>query len=76
LIDSPPLRREVEFRVDVYFSKEDRYRPLTSVSPVVEALAHRQFDDYVKKVRIFVAPEFAEKVRQEDLSDILLAITS
>ncbi len=65
LIDAPPPRREVEFKIDVLFTKEERYRPLASVSPVVEALAHRQFDDYVKKVRLFVSPERAGQITEE-----------
>lgn len=59
LIDAPPVQREVEFDVEIYFAKEDTYRPLESVSPVVEALARRQFDDYVKRVRIFSHPRIA-----------------
>lgn len=54
LIDAPPPHREIEFSIEVYFPKEDRYRPLREVSPVVDALARTQFDDYVKRVRIFV----------------------
>ncbi|MBL8850038.1 MAG: HD domain-containing protein [Planctomycetaceae bacterium] len=62
LIDAPPAHREVEFAVDIYFPKQDAYRPLRQVSPVVDALARTQFDDYVKRVRIFVAPELRELV--------------
>lgn len=76
LIDSPPPKREVEFRIDVLFEKEQKFRSLTSVSPVVEALAHRQFDDYVKKVRIFVAHDTVESIKQKDLKNILLKISS
>ena len=76
LIDAPPPRREVEFKVDVYFPKEERYRSLTSVSPVVEALARRQFDDYVKKVRIFAAPSIAARLAHCDLDRRILEITS
>ncbi len=54
LIDAPPPHREIEFAVEVYFPKRDEYRPLREVSPVVDALARTQFDDYVKRVRIFV----------------------
>ncbi len=75
LIDSPPPRREVEFRIDVLFEKEKSFRSLTSVSPVVEALAHRQFDDYVKKVRIFAAPDLAKSVKQKELANILQKIS-
>jgi len=57
LIDAPPPHREVEFAIDVYFPKQDHYRPLRQVSPVVEALATTQFDDWVKRVRVFLAPE-------------------
>jgi len=56
LLDAPPPDREVEFRVDLYYPKEDLYRPLHEVSPVIEALAKHQFDDYVKRVRLFVHP--------------------
>lgn len=59
LIDAPPPRREVEFHVEVYYPKEDAYRPLAEVSPAVHALATRQFDDFVKRVRIFVHPRLA-----------------
>ncbi len=59
LIDAPPPHREVEFKVPVYFVKEDLYRPLAEVSPVVDSLARIQFDDYVKRVRIFAGRELA-----------------
>ncbi|MEE3368780.1 MAG: HD domain-containing protein [Planctomycetota bacterium] len=60
LIDAPPIKLEVEFNVDVYFANEDCYRSLGEVSPVVQTLAHKQFDDYVKRVRIFVHPDRRE----------------
>ena len=63
LIDAPPRHREVEFRIDIYFPKENVFRPLESVSPVVEALARTQFDDYVKRVRIFSSPRVADQLR-------------
>ncbi len=66
LLDAPPAQREVEFRVDIYFPKEDRYRPLGEVSPVVRTLAQEQFDDYVKRVRIFAHPRVASLLRGLD----------
>jgi HD superfamily phosphohydrolase len=63
LFDAPPVKREVEFKIDVYFGKEQLYRPFADVSPVVETLARRQFDDYVKRVRVFVHPKIAAEVR-------------
>jgi hypothetical protein len=62
VIDAPPGDREVEFEVDLYFSKEGCYRPLHEVSPVVRALAGTQFDDYVKRVRIYARPEIARRL--------------
>lgn len=56
LIDSPPPGREIEFKVDIFDAKSRTYRPLNAVSPVTEALAKHQFDDVVKRVRLFVHP--------------------
>lgn len=63
LFDAPPLHREVEFDVDVHYPKEGRYRRLGDVSPVVRTLAEKQFDDYVKRVRVFAHPRVAGAVR-------------
>jgi HD superfamily phosphohydrolase len=63
LFDAPPGEREVEFRVEVYYRKESRYRMLEQVSPVVRTLAHEQFDDYVKRVRIFAHPRVAAELQ-------------
>ncbi|MBI3864526.1 MAG: HD domain-containing protein [Planctomycetia bacterium] len=66
LIDAPPGDREVEFQVDIFFPKEGRYRPLHEVSPVVRALAGTQFDDYVKRVRIFAHPRCSRELASID----------
>ncbi|MFP6604194.1 MAG: metal-dependent phosphohydrolase, partial [Pirellulaceae bacterium] len=57
IFDAPPTKLEVEFNVEVAYPKEDCYRTLGEVSPVVQTLAHAQFDDYVKRVRLFVQPD-------------------
>jgi len=62
LIDSPPIGLEVQFEVDVFYPKTGRYRSLGEVSPVTKTLATSQFDDFVKRVRIFVAPEIKDSV--------------
>ena len=67
LIDAPPPHREVEFRIEVYFAKEDAYRPLHAVSPVIDALARTQFDDYVKRVRLFVHPRWSSRLAERPL---------
>jgi hypothetical protein len=59
LIDAPPVHKEVEFRVDVFTAKTGRHQPLGEVSPVVAALARTQFDDSVKRVRVFATAEVA-----------------
>lgn len=61
LIDAPPPHREVEIAVDIQ-SADGRFRPLREVSPVMDVLARTQFDEYVKRVRIFLAPGFREEL--------------
>ena len=71
LFDAPPVTREVQFDVEVYFPKEKRYRPLGEVSPAVRALAQEQFDDYVKRVRIFAHPRVVAELRRlENLPEL------
>lgn len=73
LFDAPPVEREVEFNLSVYFPKEGRYRPLGEVSPVVRTLAREQFDDYVKRVRVFAHARVAEKLQDRTgLRELLL----
>ncbi len=62
LFDAPPVEREVDFNIDVYFTKTGRYRALGDISPVVRALG-TEFDDYVKRVRIFGHPRIAHDLR-------------
>jgi len=64
LFDAPPQEREVEFRVEVHWPKENRYRWLEEVSPVVRTLARQQFDDYVKRVRLFAPLHLAPALRE------------
>ena len=75
LIDAPPPHREVEFKVPIYFAKEDLYRPLAEVSPVIESLARSQFDDYVKRVRIFADEKLAGVDTHPEFEAALIAAT-
>ena len=59
LLDAPPVKKEVEIRIDVFFPKSGQYRALEDISPVVRAMAKEQFDDYVKRVRIFAHSDVA-----------------
>ena len=63
LIDAPPIHREVEFNIPIYYPRQKHYRRLDEVSPVVAALARTQFDDFVKRVRIFANPRCATSLR-------------
>lgn len=64
LVDAPPTKLEVDFDIEVHFAKQNAYRRLGDISPVVRTLAQEQFDNYVKRVRIFVHPRIAAAVRQ------------
>jgi len=66
LFDAPPPGREVQFDVEIHYPKQDRYCPLQEVSPVVRTLASEQFDDYVKRVRVFIHPRLVDDVRRLD----------
>ena len=72
LVDAPPTELEVEFDIDVLFPKQHVYRRLGHISPVVRTLAQEQFDDYVKRVLIFIHPRIAaEAQRLSNLSERL-----
>jgi HD superfamily phosphohydrolase len=73
LVDAPPVELEVDFDVDVHYPKESCYRRLGDVSPVVRTLAQEQFDNFVKRVRVFVHPRLADDLRQLSSLSPLLA---
>ena len=76
LIDAPPAHREVEVNVPIYFPREKTYRPLDEVSPVVAVLARTQFDDIVKRVRLYAHPRVANRLAGiADLEAMLVAAT-
>jgi len=66
LIDAPPPHREIEFDVEIFSPKTGTYRHLREVSPVIDALARTQFDDYVKRVRLFAHPRLAAPLSDPD----------
>ncbi len=74
LIDAPPQGLEIQFRIPVRYDQPRRFRWLEEVSPVVKTLATRQFDDYVKRIRVFIHPRLVDSVRQiPDLRQRLVA---
>ena len=62
LLDAPPQGLEVEFDIEVFYRADRAFRRLGEVSPMVKALAREQFDDYVKRVRVFVSPRLATEL--------------
>ncbi|MGL4594055.1 MAG: HD domain-containing protein [Thermoguttaceae bacterium] len=56
LIDAPPVDKEIEMQIPIWYSRAKKYRKLEDVSPVVRAMANEQFDDYSKRVRVFAHP--------------------
>lgn len=62
LIDAPPVKLEVDINVAMVAGDGQVFR-LADVSPVAEALAQRQFDSHVKRVRIFVRPELRNTLK-------------
>lgn len=67
LVDAPPAEREVEFRLQVRERAPGlpggcTWRRFEDLSPVVRSLAREQFDDLVKRVRIFAAPAVRDAV--------------
>jgi HD superfamily phosphohydrolase len=70
LIDAPPVGLEVQFDIEVYYEATEQYRPLGEVSPLVNTLAKRQFDDHVKQVRVFAEPSLARRLRAESHGEI------
>ncbi|KAA1261582.1 hypothetical protein LF1_41320 [Rubripirellula obstinata] len=64
LIDAPPVKLEVDINVDV-IGRDGSVRTLGEVSPVASALAHQQFDNHVKRVRVFVRGGLREVLAQK-----------
>lgn len=65
IIDAPPVEREIEFRLDVRERaggdrEAFRWSRLVDRSPIVRSLAREQFDDVVKRVRVFAPAHEAE----------------
>ncbi|MGI9517833.1 MAG: HD domain-containing protein [Pirellulaceae bacterium] len=64
LIDAPPQALEVQFDLQVAGSGPHGFRQLDEVSPVVGTLARQQFDQFVKRVRLFVHPRHQQLICQ------------
>jgi hypothetical protein len=76
IVDAPPAAREVEFRLQVRepAAAGHAWRNLANLSPVVRSLAHEQFDNLVKRVRVFAPPDEAEAIAGcPDLESLLVA---
>ena len=85
IIDAPPAEREVEFRLEVKQRARDlglsgaTWRSLAELSPVVRSLAREQFDNLVKRVRIFAPAETVAAIAELPggvADDLLAAVAS
>lgn len=87
LIDAPPVKLEVQFKIDIRQNIKQhpvadgsvaRFEQLSNVSPVVRALATDQFDNFVKRIRIFVAPARAAELLHspDEVTQALLSVTA
>jgi HD superfamily phosphohydrolase len=68
LIDAPPVKLEVDINMDVV-SRDGSVRSLGDVSPVASALAQQQFDNQVKRVRVFVRGDLRSELADQCTSD-------
>lgn len=75
LVDAPPAKLEVQFQLQVR-TAADQFVALEALSPVVSALATQQFDNLVKRVRVFVTPSRLAELQplQQQVPDMLLEI--
>ncbi|MEM9367648.1 MAG: HD domain-containing protein [Planctomycetota bacterium] len=78
LVDAPPVKLEVDINIDVI--DIDGVATLEDVSPVVSVLARHQFDNHVKRVRVFVAPCFQGRLgghvhrTHEEVTDLIVNV--
>ncbi|WP_146455995.1 HD domain-containing protein [Rubripirellula tenax] len=61
LVDAPPVKLEVDINMDV-IGRDGTTRTLGDVSPVASALASQQFDNHVKRVRVFLRDDVRDEV--------------
>ncbi|MEM1226927.1 MAG: metal-dependent phosphohydrolase [Planctomycetota bacterium] len=66
LIDAPPVKLEVDINMDVV-ERDGSVRTLGEISPVVSVLANQQFDNHVKRVRVFVTKRLRDELRERRL---------
>ena len=76
LIDAPPAKLEVQFDIDIVDSSSQQWSSLGEISPMIHALAKKQFDDYVKRVRVFCKAELTNVLKQVDIEAMLSEIIS
>lgn len=78
IIDAPPVKLEVDINMDI-IGRDGIVRRLGEVSPVAAALANRQFDDQVKKLRVFVRGDLRAAIEQrvapEQWSSMITRVT-
>lgn len=74
LIDAPPPELEVQFQVEIHDSGGSD--SLAAISPVVKSLAQEQFDDFVKRVRVFIHPRWVARIANADAEAELIQLVT
>ena len=62
LLDAPPVKLEVNIDIDIVHD-DGGTTPLADMSPLASALAHDQFSNRVKSVRVFVRDELRDTIQ-------------
>ncbi len=70
LVDAPSMQLEVQFDLRIR-GRDQRMRPLGELSPMIRSLATDQFDDLVKRVRVFVAPQHRDRLASLPIDRLL-----
>jgi uncharacterized protein len=75
IIDAPPPKLEVQFKIEVRQSS-GKFVQLGDLSPVIQTLTTQQFDNLVKRVRIFVKPELRKQLENRPIQEYLSSVLS
>jgi len=73
IIDAPPPKLEVQFQIEVRKASGD-FIQLGDLSPVIQTLTTQQFDNLVKRVRIFVKPELRSQLASYSIQGYLSSV--
>jgi len=73
IIDAPPPKLEVQFQIEVR-KASGQFVQLGDLSPVIQTLTTQQFDNLVKRVRVFIHPRLRAELENCPIHDYLTMI--